>query len=342
MPRTAPLSASAFDAIHESFDAPEVEPDCCYCGAEGIPLADVDGEMICSACVADLAAEAAADRIAPSLATYAVARTEQSERFNPRTSHVVARFLTKREADRLSAILREADPEAVFTTFASPLAAQMEAAGFTPERAEAYAPEATHADGIQADAVDLAGHMHDHGARFDVRRKVRESARYSLTLGTDALRIPSKLSGTSTMQDRAARVARHMDASGAVSLATVLHVTPDGIAVLAAPNGEAREEDASRRGAVLVGYIQEKHAAWLTPLLNANAGGTVTREGTPVRVRITAVTGGTPERPTRGVNVVLLGTGAAVRGLWRQMEREEAEADAYESGNHARIEARIA
>ncbi|OZC04019.1 hypothetical protein [Rubricoccus marinus] len=375
MPRTAPLSASDFDALHTSHDAPEAAPECSYCGAEDAPLFPVHGETLCRACLRELEAERAADYLAsaPSHATYSVARRAQSERFDPKTAHIVARFLTRPEADQLSRILRESEPDAVFTTFASPLADQMEAAlapeAITPE-ARAVAASGSEAregleapavagavadgavfarltreDAVEADAADVYAHWVATGATFPLGLKMERSEAYSVRAGASSLRIPSKLSGVSGLQGRIATAAAHVEASGAAPLPTVLHVTPEGdgqpsrIAVLAAPHGDNRDETRARRGAVLVGYIQQKHAAWLGPLLRASGAGTVTREGTPVRVRITAVTGGTAERTTRGVNVEILGVANAVRGLWREAEREMIEEEAYASGSRAAVEA---
>lgn len=370
MPRTAPLSASDFDALHTSHDAPEAAPECSYCGAEDTPIFPVHGETLCRACLRELEAERAADYLAsaPSHATYSVARRAQSERFDPKTAHIVARFLTRPEADQLSRILREAEPDVVFTTFSAPLADQMEAAGLAPEAREVAASGAegrkgleapavagavadgatfarlTREDAVEADAADVYAHWVASGASFPLGLKMERSEAYSVRAGASSLRIPSKLAGVSGLQDRIATAAGLM---GTTSLPTVLHVTPalDGqpsrIAILAAPHGDNRDETRARRGAVLLGYIQAKHEAWLGPLLQASGAGTVTREGTPVRVRITAVTGGTAERPTRGVNVEILGVPVAVRGLWREAERDAVEEAAYASGNRTAVEAAV-
>ena len=79
-----------------------------------------------------------------------------------------------------------------------------------------------------------------------------------------------------------------------------------------------------------LGFIQDKHAGWLAPLLASEA----------VRVYVTAVTGGTEGKPTRGVNVVLTGVADAIRRQLDAVALDAMREDAYGSGRVA-VEAMI-
>ncbi len=88
-----------------------------------------------------------------------------------------------------------------------------------------------------------------------------------------------------------------------------------------------------------LGFIQDKHAAWLLPLLQTDQFGAVI--GGP-RVYVTAFTGGEAGKPTRGVNVLFAGVAEAVRDYTRRLDHyaaEDAAERAYESGNVTRIHA---
>ncbi|HIG75300.1 MAG TPA: hypothetical protein EYQ24_12195 [Bacteroidetes bacterium] len=312
----------------------------------------------------------AAERLALALAsaetaaTFAVYARQPHERFDPRRNEVVADGLTMDAAGEVAARLRAEVPDLVYTVSAAPLAAQLaRAADRLAETRRAVAgkgravragldfdpatagdsgtfPALAREEAIRADEADLFAHVSASGSRFDVRGKLADSVTFSRGRGGASLAVPSKLRGTKGLAPRVARLAADVElwGGGSVYLPTVLHVLPEGVeggpgvAVLAAPSG-------TRRDAYLVGYLQDKHARWLAPLLNPTAAGTVTDEGTPIRVYVTAVTGGTTEKPTRGVNVVITRAADAVRSMWAETAREGAEADAYESGDRTRIEA---
>ena len=300
-----------------------------------------------------------------SAATYRVHGRAPHERFDPKTTPIMAEGLTFKQAGEVASRLRAQHPGLVFTVSAAGLASQINAAAEAiaegraevsrkgrARRAELDAPACVpgdsdgapllaREDALRADEADVYAHVSGSGSRFDVRRKLAEAFAFTWGRGGASLAIPSKLRGTAGLAERTARLAADVDVwdgGGSVYLPTVLHVLPEGmengpgVAVLAAPHG-------TRDGAYIVGYLQDKHARWLAPLLNPTAAGTVTEESTPVRVYVTAVTGGTEDKPTRGVNVCITGAADAVRSMWHETASEEARADAYESGDPARIEA---
>lgn len=353
--RTAPYTAADFDAIHESFDSPEAEDECTYCGAEDAPLntATLDGEALCPSCLASLEAEWAEEAGAPlavpvqseeqRLTACAFADGYHGRPFvDPGTFGLRALCLDAweagadaREAEAQRAALRRA----VAMKGRTCRGALDVPVGYPGE--SGAAPVLSRADAVEQDAADLFCHLSASSVRFDIRAKVAQAEAFTLRRGGASLAVPSKLYGTKGLQDRVELLASDVDAwdgGGSVYLPTVLHVLPvgapngPGVAVLAAPKG-------TRAGAYLVGYLQDKHARWIAPLLNATRAGTVTPEATPIRVYVTAVTGGTPEKPTRGVNVCITGVSEAVRGLWLETAREAREEAAYESGNIAKIEA---
>ncbi|MFN3597290.1 MAG: hypothetical protein ACK41D_08470 [Rubricoccaceae bacterium] len=127
------------------------------------------------------------------------------------------------------------------------------------------------------------------GARFDVERKAAESLHFSLTAGAHRFAVPSKLAG---VREHAARVA------GLRPLQPLrLHVVRVGEGQ-GTPRLLACSMDRDDPGAV--GHVQPKHLRWLLPLVEQGA----------VRCHVLRVTGGTPARPFRGVNVVFSFTAA--------------------------------
>lgn len=303
-----------------------------------------------------------------SAASYRVHAREPHERFDRMRTEVIADGLTMAEAAALADRMRAEVPGLVYTVAAAPLAEQMAAAAdalrerrgrlavegrarrdrlavvpASPAERPESAPALSRAEAVEADAADVFAHVSACGCRFDVSAKLEQAEAFTLRRGGSSLAVPSKLRGTRGLAERVGTLAGDLeswDGGGSVYLPTVLHVLPEGVeggpgvAVLAAPKG-------TRREAYLVGYLQDKHARWLAPLLNPSAAGTVTREGTPVRVYVTAVTGGTAEKPTRGVNVCITGAAEAVRRMWREAERAAAKEAAYESGSRAAVEALV-
>ena len=181
----------------------------------------------------------------------------------------------------------------------------------------------------------MYAHIRASGVTFDLSAKMEQAEAYSLRAGGSSLAIPSKLTGVRSLASRIERLADYMEETGAAFVPCVLHATTEGqrpgVAVFAAPEG--------RKGCYVIGHIQDKHAGWLLPLLSASKAGTVT-DATPVRVHVTAVTGGDAERPTRGVNIAISGVSAAIVNAHADRDADEAALEAaYESGDHAAIEA---
>ena len=124
---------------------------------------------------------------------------------------------------------------------------------------------------------------------FDVDRKAADAVRFSADMNLASLAVPSKLVGTAGYQDAAAAVGARLDARGG------WHVCQRDAA---AGPGAAAVFGLGLR----LGRVQPKHARTWLPALDA---------GRPVRVAVTAVTGGDPVvgrdgrlvRKTRGVNV---------------------------------------
>ena len=186
---------------------------------------------------------------------------------------------------------------------------------------------------VAEDADDVLAHMLLCGPlRFDARRKVEEAEAYTLGRRGSSLAVPSKLAHVGPFQDRIE--ALEDEAAGAEFFEVHLCGTADGfgLCVLAEVGGVLQG----------VGYVQAKHAAWLAPLLSRMGSGELTSRGSGVRVYVTAVTGGTAEKPTRGVNVVFCGVAEAARKMADRLAAEDAIEAAYESGSVAAVEAALA
>jgi hypothetical protein len=208
-------------------------------------------------------------------------------------------------------------------------------------------PALVRLQAIANDEAAVYAHLHTVGVRFDVRHKLADAADYSFRAGGSSLAVPTKAQGTSYQAERLAAFATRV--AGAEGLPALRLQPTDDL--------RSRKEG-ERRIAVLagdtfdcLGFVQDKHTAWLLPLLDL--------DGSPVRAFALAVTGGTPERPTRGLNFLLTGTAEAVRALygpdWAAPEdgddalalaaryeaaaREAAEEAAYTSGNPNRVHA---
>lgn len=141
------------------------------------------------------------------------------------------------------------------------------------------------------------------GARFDVARKAADALRFSADNDLASLAVPSKLVGTASYQDAAAAVSARLDARGGWAICQT-----DGADVFAL--------------GLRLGRVQPKHAqTWHAALAVG---------GRPVRVAVTAVTGGDPyvtragdvERKTRGVNVAFEVGAAAL--AWAAAKAEAA------------------
>lgn len=204
-------------------------------------------------------------------------------------------------------------------------------------------PSQARAEAIADDAQTVLDHMNAVGVRFDARRKVADAEEFSFMAGGSTLAVPSKLSGVTAFQGDLARLAETLDVMGPSPTGTRyyparLHLGEDEkgrpVVVVMAETAPRRPE--SLRA---VGFLQPKHVEWIAPVLRTAASGAVTADSTPIRVHVTAVTGGTEDRPTFGCNVAIMGTAAAIRADLRERARDAAEEAAYGSGNRAEVEA---
>jgi hypothetical protein len=130
---------------------------------------------------------------------------------------------------------------------------------------------------LRSQAIAWATFARSRGCRFDVEKKAAEAFAFSLANNLRGLCIPTKLVGTKRAQDEAASLAARIARRGAF-LPLTLCPKVDRIEVAA--------------GADVLGSLQPKHLRWAASL-------------PAFRVAALAVTGGTEDRPTFGVNVAL-------------------------------------
>ncbi|WP_412070397.1 hypothetical protein [Rubrivirga sp. IMCC43871] len=221
--------------------------------------------------------------------------------------------------------------------------------GVTASDAPAYGPTLSpieaRAEAIAEDAALVLAHINAVGVTFDARKKVADAEEFSFLRGGSALAIPSKLSGVTAFQGDVSRLASalaDLDAltpGAARSYPARLHKGTDakGALVVVVMAETVPGDPVSLRA---LGMLADKHAAWIAPILGTVPNtGAVTEASTPIRVYVTAVTGGTPDRPTRGVNVAIHGAADAVRAFYCAAETEARQSAAYESGSRAAVEA---
>ena len=201
-------------------------------------------------------------------------------------------------------------------------------------------PAEHRAEAIADDAETVLAHILASGVRFNARRKVTDAEEFSFLRGGSTLALPSKLSSVSAFQGEAEEVAPAVDAVGGY-LPAVLHLAAydDGRPFLLVTADAQNGDPAGRR---TLGTIQPKHLPWILPLLTVEPEGFVRSDRNALRVYVTAVTGGTPERPTRGVNIVITGSAEAVRLHVEAGAEEAAREAAYESGDPVAIAALLA
>lgn len=209
-----------------------------------------------------------------------------------------------------------------------------------PAPASAPFPAFARQDAVEEDGAVVLAHLVSVGVSFNARAKVNAAETYTLQHAGSSLAIPSKLSNTTVFTDHVEAV--ESAAAGARFYPTVLYRTEDfqgrpQIIVLA----EVERGDALSLQAV--GYLQDKHARWIAPLLDATlpVGRADTRGACPVKVYLTAFTGGTAEKPSRGVNVVICGTADAIRTAYDDAAQEDARERAYQSGIPNAVEAAL-
>lgn len=152
---------------------------------------------------------------------------------------------------------------------------------------------------IARDAALWSAHVRTKRAdvpasRINADAKAAESISFSIGAGAQSFAIPSKLIGTRRFQPAIRQLA--------LSLSTV-RWQPLSLSFL--PDGRLL----ATWGGLPVGFVQDKHARWLRPLLETGE----------VAVWVLAVTMD-PEAPVemRGVNVVFSGVADAIRVIARQ------------------------
>ena len=125
------------------------------------------------------------------------------------------------------------------------------------------------------------------GARFDVQKKTADALAFSANYNGHLFAIPSKLEGTSRFQEnicymlaRLDDATRHLDAE----------VMPGGRVAVGF-------------GMYTLGFVQKKHECWVRPLVEAG----------PCLFDLLQVTGGTPDKPTRGVNIAICNLAEAIQ-----------------------------
>ena len=208
-----------------------------------------------------------------------------------------------------------------------------------PAAAGAVSPAEHRAEAVEADGALVLAHLLAVGVSFNARQKVGQAETYTMRHGGASLAVPSKLSHTTAFQADAEAV--ETAAAGARFYPTTLYRAEDvqgrsQIVVL------AETVPGDRASLRAVGFLQDKHARWIAPLLDGTVPvGRASGPDCPVRVYVTAVTGGTPDRPTRGVNVAICGAADAVRAAYDDAAREAAQERAYHSGDPVAVEAAI-
>ena len=157
-----------------------------------------------------------------------------------------------------------------------------------------------HAGALTAEAEAWVEHATAAGVDpATALRKALSAVGFSIRNRAKALAVPSKLRGVSKHQDTAARLATHADRQPRGGLGLRLHVEdtggtgPQRLAV-----GVRFEEGGPVHP---LGFVQDKHTAWLAPLL-----------GTGATVCLSAVTGRQKGR-TMGVNVLFGFVGLAIQ-----------------------------
>jgi hypothetical protein len=138
-------------------------------------------------------------------------------------------------------------------------------------------------------ALRWAKYARENGARFDVEKKAASALAFSLSVGAHRFAVPSKLVGTKEHAPRLVALASLLRDDGP----QLLRLDLDGVARCPALRcGEG--------AGCAVGHVQKKHLGWLLPLVRQRA----------VRCFALNITGGTEQKPTRGLNVVFSFTAA--------------------------------
>ena len=143
---------------------------------------------------------------------------------------------------------------------------------------------------IYTAALRWARFARQQGARFDVEKKAADALAFSVDVSARRFAIPSKLIGTKQHAPRLVALAHLIRDDGPQLLQLVPSAPTSGEPQILARCLALR---CGEGAGCTVGRIQQKHAPWLLPLVERRA----------VRCFALDVTGGTPERPTRGLNI---------------------------------------
>jgi hypothetical protein len=187
-------------------------------------------------------------------------------------------------------------------------------------------PRLARLDAIEEGAHAFYRFALRHGVRFDLRRKVQEATQFTMEAGGSSFAVPTKLQGTSKHQPTLA-------ALGAIPhkyRKLTARVVPD-----TRPSKNAERRVSLYFGGDPLGYVQDKHTAWMLAMLQTTATGQIAL-GVGVNFYALQVTGGEPGRPTRGLNVVITGVGVRAALLLEQAESDRLDAEmAAEAERHA-------
>jgi proteasome lid subunit RPN8/RPN11 len=161
-----------------------------------------------------------------------------------------------------------------------------------------------NANTIAADAAALTAYLRAFRVRFDYERKVKEAVDFSTEAGGCSLALPTKAEGTAAHKANLA-----LFASGLAGTVRLRRLAARVVA------DDRKGKDGRSRVALHVdgyrlGFVQDKHARWLLPLLQTDERGAVSG---CIEFFALQVTGGTEEKPTRGLNFCITGVGARLR-----------------------------
>ena len=222
-------------------------------------------------------------------------------------------------------------------------AMEAEALAVEPYAVGALSPAEHRAEAIAEDAAVVLDHLLDVGVTFDARRKVEAAEEFSFLAGGASLAVPTKLERVGPFQGDLTRLAETLGAMGPAPSGTRYYPArlhkgegEDGrpVVIVMAETTPGKPETLRA-----VGFLQRKHVDWIAPILQTAGSGAVTERSTPIRVYVTAVTGGEPGKPTRGCNVAVAGAADAIRLAIREAAQEDRQRAAYESGSVAAVEA---
>ncbi|MEM6782216.1 MAG: hypothetical protein AAF624_00585 [Bacteroidota bacterium] len=145
-------------------------------------------------------------------------------------------------------------------------------------------------------AFEWAALVRSFGARFAVEAKAAEAVAFCVARQPRSFALPSKLSGVGAHRDTLVEIAV-VDSFAPLEIDAIDQVCP--VYWQGAP----------------VGHVQPKHRRWVQRLHRTGA----------LRLHVLAVTGGTEERPHRGLNVVFGNLTEALRLDAAVQLREQAE-----------------